>query len=93
MCCLIMWSKQEDFEREQVQKYKERRPRTTILGRLVFIFIGKAKAPPPYQERDTTQDSGGRPARLRPDSLTLAKYASMRKHAEERGRSASRPRK
>lgn len=87
-----MWSK-KDVEKEQTQKDKQRRSRTTILGRLVFIFVGKKKAPPPYYERDTTQCNGGRPARQRPDSLTLAKYASMRKPAEERGRSASHPRK
>ena len=85
-----MWSKEEDFEREQVQKYKECRPRTTIFGRLAFIFIGKEKAPPQYRERNPAQDGDERPVRKRPDSLTLAKYAGMRKNAEKRGREASR---
>jgi hypothetical protein len=85
-----MWSKEEDFEREQVQKYKERRPRTSILGRLVFTFIGKEKVPPQYRERDPNQDGDERPVRKRPDSLTLAKYAGMRKNAEERGMKAGR---
>ena len=85
-----MWSKEEDFEREQVQKCKEYRPRTTILRRLVFIFIGKEKAPPQNPERNPAKDGDERPVRKRPDSLTLAKYAGMRKNAEKRGRKDSR---
>jgi hypothetical protein len=85
--CLIVWTKEESFEREQMQKYKDRRPQTTILGRLVFIFIKREKPPPQYNEMDPGRDA--RPVRKRPDSLTLAKYASMRKHAKGRASKVS----
>jgi hypothetical protein len=75
--CLIVWARDENYEREQMQKYKERRPNTTIMGRLAFIFLGKETPPPQYNERDPIRPT--RHVRKRPDSLTLAKYAGMRK--------------
>jgi hypothetical protein len=87
-----MASKNEGFEGERVQKSKKHQPRNTILGRLVFIFSGKEKVPPAHHKtgKKDSEDSGGRSARVRPDSLTLQKYATMRRRD---GRSASRPRK
>ena len=77
--CLIIWANDENFEKEEMRKYMERRPRTTIWSRLVFIFLGRDGPPITHDEKPSIQHSNARPVYERPDSLTLAKYAGIRR--------------
>jgi hypothetical protein len=78
--CLIIWAKDDSFEKEEMRKYMERRPQTTIQGRLVFLFLGRDKPPITNDEKPPVQHRNPRPVYRRPDSLTLAKYASIQRH-------------
>jgi hypothetical protein len=76
--CLTIRAKDESFGNEATNNYMERRPQTTI--RRGFLFPGRASQPVAHGEEYPIDKSKAKSVFKRPDSLTLAKYAPIRKN-------------
>jgi hypothetical protein len=80
--CLILCSNDESFEEEEIRKYMERRPQTTMRSRLVVIFLGRDRPPIKLDENTSIPYSNIKPVFERPDSLTLERCAGTRSHVD-----------
>jgi hypothetical protein len=80
MCFIIIWADAESYERRRVEMLKRQRPLTVLWRRLVSMFSGRETPPPEYDEATSMNQSHAQAPPKRPDSLTLPKYETIRKH-------------
>lgn len=80
MCLLIIWVDDERFEGERAKMSKRRRPLTRFWHQLTSIFSPREIPPPKYNEETSSSQSNTKALPVRPDSLTLPKYESIRSY-------------